>query len=195
MTVTVHRFDDIEAFHARVAPYLLERELHHILPLGLTNMWRQVGTPAVLPYLGCAEIDGQVAGAMLCQSGFRVVVSYAADSMAVRALADDLHSTPSFAAASGAMGGQTEVKVFVDQWSQLTDCTAKLNRAERIYRLDRVTPVTGVSGHYRTPTEADYELIVDWMIAFEHEADPAATNNYRPISDVDEYVFMYGERG
>jgi hypothetical protein len=171
MSLTVHRFDDIHAFADRVVPYLIDRESEHILPLGLINTWRAAGLPSEMPYLGCAQRHESVVAVMTCNPNFRAVVAQSDDGDAVRALADDLCAADGFDTILGAMGGQQVAKTFADQWAQRTGCTVRLNRAERIYRLNAITPTPYVPGVYRPPTDADYELLVDWLIAFELEAD------------------------
>jgi hypothetical protein len=60
--------------------------------------------------------------------------------------------------------------LFAERWREQAHVAARLAMRERIYELETVIPVSGVSGSYRRPTEADRDLLVRWLDAFTAEA-------------------------
>jgi predicted GNAT family acetyltransferase len=169
--LNVHRVDDASQFYDHVRAYLCENEIAHILHLGVLNTWSQVGTPSAIPYLGYAEQDGRIAGILIRSAGFRATVSQFAEIAGIKALAVDLLTYLGEESLPGIVGTQAESRAFVEVWRELTGCEFKLNRNERIYRLTSVIPVTNVSGEYRAATMDDLQLMTDWLMAFELEAD------------------------
>src|SRR5690606_8356641 len=76
----------------------------------------------------------------------------------------------------GVLGMSWPAKFAVEQWHSLTGQPYSLAVAERIYQLQKVNPVPAVTGEMRQITEADRDLVVDWLMAFEvdtrHESNP-----------------------
>lgn len=167
--MNVHRLSDHELFHARVSEYLNAQEINHVLQLGLLNTWLQTGV-SNSPYLAYAEQGENVTAVLTRTLGYHAAISAVADVAAIQPLAEDLRDYLGDEALTGVIGGKEEAAMFVKYWSNLTGCTFKLNRAERIYRLKQVNAVGDIRGEYRTATLHDLDLITDWFIAFEAEA-------------------------
>jgi hypothetical protein len=56
--------------------------------------------------------------------------------------------------------------------------------ASRLYRLDRLTPPDGVLGRTRAVNAGDRSLVLDWLSAFDAEANPGGgLANYEPVVD------------
>ncbi len=178
---TVTTYDDFAAFYDRVRAFLMEDETAHTLPLGFLHSWAMTDVTPDELYLACAEQNGDVVGVVMRVGGFRAIVTQARSLEAVSALAErmsiDQPDTP------GAVGTQAEARAFVEQWARLSGCNYTLNRAERIYRLEQVNPVSGVNGSFRVGTLADLDLLSEWLRDFELEVDPVAVlapiDNYR----------------
>lgn len=169
---TITTTTDYAAFYECVRAYLMEDEVAHNLPLGFLQSWVTTGIAPEQLYMACAEQRGSVVGVVMRVGGFRAIVTQARSLEAVSALAEqmliDQPDTP------GAMGAQQEARAFVERWTRLSGGSFKLNRAERIYRLEKVNPVIGVNGKSRAATMGDLELLAEWLRAFEMEADPSA---------------------
>jgi uncharacterized protein len=176
--VKVERFSDAQAFLDSVGPFLAEHEAEHNLLFGIaatliidSERYRDE------PYLAAVKRDDEVVAAALMTPPHNVVLSMTDDPEAIVALGRDLGrnrlSVP---------GVTAPVKVarrFADLWTQRHGLTAKLAFAQRIYRLERVTRPTNVPGTLRTATDADRDLLVDWVQAFlvevlEHPAEGEA---------------------
>ncbi|MDX2159846.1 MAG: GNAT family N-acetyltransferase [bacterium] len=179
--ITVARSTDVAAFYQRVHSLLMEDETAHILPLGLLNSWTQTGIAPKRLHMAYSETDQHVQAVVMRVDGMRAILTRAHTLDGVRALADDLYSdqpdTP------GAMGFPAESRAFVEQWQHLSGQAFRLNRAERIYRLETVIPVNGVRGSLKKAGMEAADLLADWLRAFELEADPSAQplpmENYR----------------
>jgi predicted GNAT family acetyltransferase len=67
---------------------------------------------------------------------------------------------------------------FAEIWQALTGKSFRRSMAERIYKLEKVRPPSGVSGHMRRAVETDLALLIEWVTAFQMEAfgepDPVA---------------------
>lgn len=59
---------------------------------------------------------------------------------------------------------------FSEIWRELTRQPFRKNMAERIYRLNAVTPPANIPGAMRRVREADRELLRAWITAFQQEA-------------------------
>ena len=170
------RLTDIDEFAAQVEPYLLAHEATHCLMLGLLSTLPRGPMPAdQIPYMALVEDEGAVVLAAMCTPPFNVVLSliapeYAADpAEALRLIAGDLWSR--YRDGLPGVHAPTPLsRLFAERWQQQMGIAGHLAMRERIYELETVIPVSGVSGGYRRPTEADHELLTRWLEAFAAEA-------------------------
>jgi predicted GNAT family acetyltransferase len=72
---------------------------------------------------------------------------------------------------------------FAEQWHLLTGQAVTCSVAERIYQLTRVKAPEGVPGRARRATEADRDVLADWLTAFEQEAFGTASQDGRGHAD------------
>ena len=172
----VVRFTDIDEFAARAEPYLLAHEATHCLMLGLLSTLPRCPMPAdEIPYMALVEHAGAVVLVAMRTPLFNAILSliapeYAAEpSEALRLIAGDLWSRYG-ADLSGVHASAPVSRLFAERWEQQAHMVARLAMRERIYELETVVPVSGVSGSYRRPTEADRDLLVRWLEAFAAEA-------------------------
>jgi predicted GNAT family acetyltransferase len=164
-------------FRARAEAFLLEREVEHNLPLGLTTAL--IFNPDLYgtqPYFAVVEDAGKVIAAAMMTPPYRLVLSLCEDREALELIAHDVHD---FRPDTPGVTGPVPVGLhFAEIWHGLTDCSFRKSMAERIYKLEKVKPPPGVSGHMRRAVEADRALLIEWMTAFQQEAfgepDPAA---------------------
>lgn len=166
---TVERFGTAAKLLNAAGPFLGEREAEHNLIFGIcANLTADPGTSSGPPYLAVVRNSGRVTAAALMTPPWNLVLSCAADSSAVAALATDL-ATPGIAV-PGTTGPVEEARAFAAAWCPPRGLRSELAVAERIYRLERVIAPVGVSGHVRIGTTADRDLLVGWVNAFLGEA-------------------------
>jgi predicted GNAT family acetyltransferase len=171
--VNVRRFDDIYAFTERVEPFLMQDEAAHSLILGICSSLKLPNTYDEPPYLAYCEDEGQIVGVAMRTPPFKFILSRMTHEGAVEDFARD--ACKLYGELPGAIGLKETVATFADCWQRLTGQAHRLNRAERLYRVDNVIPVNGVSGEYRSAAEDDLETMTQWLMAFAAEAlDSAA---------------------
>jgi predicted GNAT family acetyltransferase len=79
------------------------------------------------------------------------------------------------------------------EWQRLSAQPYSVTRAERIYQLEYVNPVTGVPGSLRKATEKDKPLLFQWMVEFQEEAlGETDTSGLAPMLD---RLLSFGTQG
>jgi uncharacterized protein len=173
----VVRFEDVEAFYARVEPYLLPYEAEHNLTFGLLGTMRHDSTRFPEPIFVLVEDDGGAVQLVGIQSNREraIVLSLAQSPDAVKKLAEELHVAGlSFPGVTG----PSEVSLaFAEAWSALSGQLYHVTTPLRTFKLEKVNPVTGVPGTLRRATEKDRALLIEWEMAFRVEAFPEGTPN------------------
>ncbi len=170
------RYPTAQDLLAAAGGYLVDREAEHNLPLGILVTLRD--EPDVYPqppYLASVLDDGRIAlvavrtpphGVVLSEPG----VAGERIERAVETLVVDLAaSAPDLPTA---LGPPLTAAPFARRWSVATGRLARLEVAERAYRLSHVLPPPPVPGSWRLAAERDRELLLDWQIAFHEEAVP-----------------------
>lgn len=170
MALEVVHYTDVEAFYAAVSPYLLRDEASHNLTFGILGTIRHDTTRYADPHFALVRDAGEILFVAVRTPPHRQIVSLAAAPEAVIALAEALYADG--LTLPGVTGPAEESLRFAETWSRLSGQGFRLNVPMRTYKLERVNAVTGVPGHLRRATQADRELLVDWLIAFEAEALP-----------------------
>lgn len=171
--VRVERFEDPSAFLDATGDFLVEREAEHNLIFGIcANLRADPGFPNASPYLAAIRLADRVVGAAVMTPPWNLVLSCMDAPGALPALAADLDARRM--AVPGTTGPATEVARFADTWCSPHGLASGSGMAERIYRLQRVSPPTGVPGAVRLATPADRDLLVAWVEAFLVEALDAA---------------------
>lgn len=167
--MNVVRFEDVEAFYARVELYLLPHEAEHNLTFGLLGTMRHDRTRFPEPILVLVEDGGAVQLVGIQTNRERTLVLSLAQSLeAVRRLAEDLHAAGlSF---PGVTGPNEVSLAFAEAWTGLSGQTYHVTTPLRTFKLEKVNPVTGVRGHLRKATDADRALLIEWEMAFATEA-------------------------
>ena len=161
----------MEAFYARIEPYLLPREAEHNLVFGLLSNIRR--DPARFPEAIMAQVEEGGAiqfVALQTDPEHNLILSLAQSAEAVTLLANDLAA--SGVVLRGAQGMTDEIRVFTEIWARLKGCSSHINTPMRSFKLEQVIPVTGVPGHLRRAEAKDRDLLVEWEYAFMREAFP-----------------------
>ena len=169
--MVVKELEDPGAFLEATAQLLLEDEARNNLILGIAGTLAQ--HPSVYPdfRLWLVENDrGEVVGAALQTPPYNLVLGRPHDDDALAALADALAIQG--AELPGVTGAVPEVDAFSECWAERTGLSPQRRMAQRIYGITELRSADDVSGRARTATEADRELLIDWISAFVAEALP-----------------------
>jgi GNAT superfamily N-acetyltransferase len=153
---------DPERFAGRVSGFLLSDSVLHTLPLTVLESVR-AGRYAewVLTYVESDDGDVQAVGVQT--PPYNQIVA-AADRDAVRELAHGLAARGTVLPGVTAMSPW--VHDFAADWSALAGVDVQEDKAERLFRLDRLAPPRPAAGAARPATEADVELLTEWLQRF-----------------------------
>jgi predicted GNAT family acetyltransferase len=176
MTLTVNRHDDAGSFLERVGGFLGRHEAENNLLFGILDYLRRDasisdGTPLL------AEVrDGDEILAVALRTPPRNLVLAECDApAAIDALVDDLVAAGD--TLPGALGPVEAIRRFVERWTPATGGPHRKQLSERAFRLSRVIPPPVPPGSMRLADAGDFQLLVDWLIAFTAEALPEEDND------------------
>ncbi|WNG90715.1 GNAT family N-acetyltransferase [Mycobacterium sp. ITM-2016-00318] len=84
---------------------------------------------------------------------------------------------------NGARGSRDATMPFAEAWHAVTGQRGRVTTEERLYRLGALQRPSGVSGGYRDATDADLEVLIDWVErffveTFSHHRDRAAGRRF-----------------
>lgn len=195
MTLSVVRAADPDAFLAVAGEFLGRREAEHNLLFGICSAVRAmpgVFGPGLQAFWTVRDASGTVVGAGLRTPPHNAVLSMADDPAAVDALADALRDEP----LPGVVGPKAEAARFSSRWSALAGSAARVEIAERIFRLERLVPPSRpASGSWRVVQERDRGLLARWLVAFSDEATPGAPPLDDPLAIADRWISGIGRVG
>ena len=157
-------------FLERVQPFLVTREAEHCLILGLLDGLRageQFGSAP--PIMASVEERGEVKAVVLMTPPHNLIVSWVADDSTIGSIADELHSKG--VAIPGVNGSADIARKFALKWCELSGRTFRVQMAQRIYQLSRVTKQMRAAGRLREPTQSDDAVIRKWRAAFSIDAE------------------------
>ncbi len=163
-------FSEAGQFLERVQPFLVRREAEHCLILGLLDELRsgeEFGD--VPPLMASVEERGEVAGVALMTPPRNLILSWTADDSMLDAVARELHAAGT--ALPGVNGSADIANKFALRWSELSGCSYRVQMAQRIYQLSRVTNQSRAAGRLREPTLPDEALLREWRAAFSIDAE------------------------
>ena len=180
MSLTVRRFDDVDAFLDAAGNFLGAHEAEHNLIFGIAS-WLRANPELVehkATFLSVADADGRVVAASLRTPPNNQVLSVVDDLEAVDALVDALATEE----LPGVLGPSRAAARFSERFTARTGRSGQLRLAERIFRLERVIPpARPASGSWRLVAPGDRDLLARWIVAFSAEAVP----DDPPIEDPD----------
>ena len=171
---------DAATWLRRAGPLLLADEARHNLVLGLAGTLRD--RPELYPEheLWLVEDDGLVVGAALRTPPYRLVLAQPKVPGALEALAGGLPDVP------GVVAAVPEGHEFAAAWQARTGTEIRPGHAQGVYKLERVVPPRPASGSSRPATDADRELLLEWLHAFSiealHEETPDLVNLERMVA-------------
>jgi GNAT superfamily N-acetyltransferase len=156
--------------------FLAAHEAEHNVQLGILATLRdQPGYYREPPYLAVVRDGTRIALVVVRTPPYGPVLSLPGvpdDRLpaALDVLVGDLRSTtPTL---PGVIGPPSCVVPFARRWSGMSGQPARLQLAERIYRLSRVVVPLAPAGSWRLAGEHDRDQLVAWLAAFHAEALP-----------------------
>ena len=192
MSLTVRRHASVDEFLAAAGGFLEAREAEHNLLFGISSAIR--ATPEVFAddppqFATVADVDGRLVAATLRTPPSNQVLSSTDDPAAVDALVDAFRDEP----LPGVLGPTEAAARFAAGWTDATGRAARVEVAERIFRLARVVPPDRTSsGTWRMAEPRDRELIARWLVEFSAEALPEAPPLPDPPATADRWIERRG---
>lgn len=166
------------AFLEAAGPFLLSDEPRHNLMFGIAGNLRDHSGLYQELRGWIVEEEGDVLAAALQTPPFNLVLARPARQGSLEALvaglvADDVELP-------GVTGAVPEADEFARLWTSASGLVARTRMRQRIYKVARVQPVTGVPGRARAATSADRALVLQWAREFALEsfedADPTTAS-------------------
>ena len=194
MPLSVSRPPSVQAFLGEAGEFLAEREAEHNLVLGICSTIRQ--TPEQfgdeLPRFAVVRNGDRVVLASLRTPPYNQVLSEVDHPRAVELLVEALRGE----VLPGVLGPAGAVEDFVARWTAQSPVDARLEVAERTFRLDRVrAPERPATGSWRTLLPPDRDVLVAWLPAFLAEALPEAPPLPDPRATADRWIAGEGRIG
>jgi len=188
MALTVHRHESVDEFLAAAGDFLVARETEHNLMLGICSTIRAdperfAEDPPM--FATVTDAAGRVMAASLRTPPFNQVMSWLDEPEAVDALVDALRDAP----LPGVLGPKEPAAQFAARWTSLTGKAARVEVAERIFRLERVIlSARPAPGTWRRGGAGDHELLLRWWLDFLAEAMPEQAPPPDPGAVVDRWI-------
>ncbi|MGP4004377.1 GNAT family N-acetyltransferase [Streptomyces sp. 8N706] len=125
--------------------------------------------------------DGTTQGAFLRTPPYPVLLSRMPEA-AADALAATLAGLEG--ATTGANGAQATALAFAAAWQRRTGAVPRIDETNRLYRLVELTPPSPAPpGRARPATEADRDLLIEWLGAFAVELSEVASDHASAVDD------------
>ena len=142
-------------------------EARHNLLLGLSQTL--ITQPGLYPDFRLWTVEGRGPLVAAVQTPpHNLTLSAPASAEALDVLADGLAREGwTFPGVTAAL---PEAEAFATRWTEATGVRVRRRMALAIHRLTRVGPRPPVPGTVRPATQADRDLLLDWIVAFETEA-------------------------
>ncbi|MGI8998618.1 MAG: GNAT family N-acetyltransferase [Candidatus Limnocylindria bacterium] len=136
-----------------------------------------------------ADDAGRIVAATLRTPPHNQVLSWTDDMDAFDALVDALRAEP----LPGMLGPTNAAARFAAGWTDATGQAARVEVAERIFRLSSViVPDQPASGSWRLAEPHDRDLIARWLVDFSTEAMPEAPPFQDPAATADRWIARTG---
>lgn len=195
MSFVVRRHASVDEFLAAAGDFLGAREAEHNLLFGIASWVR--ASPELLiegpaTFATVTDADGGIAAATLRTPPHNQVLSWIDELDAVDALVESLRDEP----LPGMLGPTEPAARFAASWTDATGQPARLQIAERIFRLERVIPPERPApGTWRVADDRDRDLIARWLVEFSDEAIPELPPLPDPVATADRWVAQVGRIG
>jgi uncharacterized protein len=173
--MTVLLLEDARAFLDAAGALLLEDEARNNLILGVTGtLIEEPDRFAAKSFWVVTDDGGRPVAAAMQTPPYNLLLAPARSDAALEMLAAAIDGD-----VPGVVASHPEVDAFVRLWSRSNAIEPRVLRNQGIYALERVQPTPRAPGERRPATTDDYELVMDWVIAFGEEVleenDPGRT--------------------
>ncbi len=170
-------YSDPEKFQDDVLENLVRYEAENNLILGILANLIAGEYSEIQPYMTVFQDRGRAQAIVLCTPPWPALISYEnppPDEKVLNTILKDLGDSlqDDF---TGLSGNKEFVSSLVSQWEKDSGKKALLKMAMRIYKLDKVLPVSGVPGRMRPVGDQDRALIEEWYEGFHRD-----TSNEKP---------------
>ena len=175
MSYTVTRHDDATALLAAAEPFLLQREAHNSLILGVARSAARGSRAESAPRRRRPPLYFTVSGptgpalVALSSAGRRLLLAddNVVDDTALDTLVATLRAAPD--AVPTLFAEESLARRFTERWTAATGQTATLIERQRLLQLTAVTiPPDYPAGHLRPATVRESDLLGDWLMAFQN---------------------------
>ena len=159
---------DPDLFLADVKEHLLLHEAENNLPLGIMANLIAGEYLDQSPYLAQVVDQGEIMLVVMRTPPYPVLLSFnelPPDQKITNLVIEDLWKEFGDKL-SGMTASKDLVSHFTDAWQEISGKIAILKTPLRIYKLERVSPVSGVSGSMRPAQDDDEGLLLDWIKGF-----------------------------
>ncbi|HJK95171.1 MAG TPA: GNAT family N-acetyltransferase [Polyangiaceae bacterium LLY-WYZ-15_(1-7)] len=161
----LRRFADPEAFLKAGRAHLLAEEARTGLLHGIVQQLARGAHRREEAYLALLEDGGEVVGAAVRTPPWKLVLGPMSDAGIEKVVADLLEADPTL---PEAMAPASTFAPFLARWTAATGARATAGMAQKLYRLDAVTP-TEAPGRMRHPRDAERGLLVEWANGFHRD--------------------------
>jgi predicted GNAT family acetyltransferase len=195
MAFSWRRHESVEEFLAAAGAFLEGREAENNLIFGIASAIRI--TPELFAedppsFATVSDDTGRIVAATLRTPPHNQVLSWIEDLNAVDTIVDALREEP----LPGLLGPTEAALRFATAWTDATGQSARVEVAERIFRLQRVIPpARPADGGWRIAEAHDRDLIARWVVAFSSEAVPEAPPIPDPVAVANRWVAQVGRLG
>ena len=164
-------FKDPEKYQEYIIEVLVRREAENNIVLGILANIIAGEYSDTQPYMAVFQEGGQIKAIALCTPPWPVLISYEnppPEKKVLNAMLTDMREVlhDDF---TGLSGNKEFVTSLVSNWEEDSGKKALLKMAMRIYKMDEVIPVGGVSGRMRQIESKDRALIQDWYGGFHRD--------------------------
>jgi uncharacterized protein len=195
MAFTVRQHGSVDDFLAAAGEFLAAREAEHNLIFGISSFVRknpELLTEGPATFATVTDGEGRVVAATLRTPPHNQVLSWIDELEAVDALVDALRHEP----LPGTLGPTEPAARFASRWTDATGQPARIEVAERIFRLTRVVPPSRpAEGSWRFVEAGDRDLIARWLVAFGAEAMREAPPIQDPVAVAERWIAQVGRIG
>ena len=186
----LYKKSDPISFQSSVKEHLLVHEAENNLPLGILSSVIEGEYRDPDPYLAQVEDQGGIKLVVMCTPPYPVLLSFEEvppDQKIIDLVVEDLWNEFGDEL-SGMTGSKDLVSQFTNAWQAISEKKAILKMAMRIYKLERVSPVSGVTGSMRPAQDDDEGLLLDWFKCFYQDSMAENANPERIQIGIERYL-------
>jgi ribosomal protein S18 acetylase RimI-like enzyme len=195
MALAVCHHASVDEFLAAAGDFLEAREAENNLLFGIASFVRtspELLTDGPATFATVTDADGRVVAATLRTPPHNQVLSWTVELGAVDVLVEGLRDVP----LPGFLGPTEPAARFAARWTDVTGQPARVQVAERIFRLERVIPPQRpAAGGWRIVEQRDRDLIARWLVEFSAEAMPESPPLPDPVAAANRWVAQVGRIG